>query len=128
MRRNQSGMTLVSFVVVMGVVGFFLYIGMKLFPMYSEYYSVRSALKALAAEPGVASQDPAQIKTTLIDKRLYVNYATSVKSDNIIVEQVNGGVQVRIEYEVRKPLIYNLDIVGRFSATQMLGTSAGVAE
>jgi Tfp pilus assembly protein PilE len=124
MRRNQSGMTLVSFVVVMAVVGFFLYIGMKLFPMYSEYFAVRSALKSLAAEPGVTSQDPAQIKSTLIDKRLYVSYATSVKSENITVEQTNGGVQVRVEYEVRKPLIYNLDIVGRFSATQMLGVGA----
>jgi Tfp pilus assembly protein PilE len=124
MRRNQSGMTLVSFVVVMAVVGFFIYIGMKLFPMYSEYFAVRSALKALAAEPGVTSQDPAQIKSTLIDKRLYVSYATSVKSENITVEQTNGGVQVRVDYEVRKPLIYNLDIVGRFSATQMLGAGA----
>jgi Domain of unknown function (DUF4845) len=124
MRRNQSGMTLVSFVIVMAVVGFFLYIIMKLFPMYSEYYSVRSSLKALAAEPGVAGQDPAQIKDTLIHKRLYVNNATSVKSDNIIVEQVNGGTQVRIEYEVRKPLIYNLDVVAKFQATQMLGVGA----
>lgn len=123
MRRNQSGMTLVSFVIVMGVVGFFLYIAMKLFPMYSEYYSVRSSLKALAAEPGVAGQDPAQIKDTLVNKRLYVNNATSVKSENIIVEQVNGGTQVRIEYEVRKPMIYNLDVVARFSATQMLGVA-----
>lgn len=117
-------MTLVSFVIVMAVVGFFVYIGMKLFPMYSEYYSVRSSLKALAAEPGVAGRDPAQIKSDLIDKRLYVNYVTSVKSENIIVEQVNGGVQVRVDYEVRKPMIYNLDVVGRFSATQMLGIGA----
>jgi type II secretory pathway pseudopilin PulG len=121
MRRNQSGMTLISFVVVAAVVGFFLYIIAKLFPMYNEYYAVRSSLKALAAESGVASQDPTQIKDTLINKRLYVNQATSVRSENIFVEQVNGGTQVRIEYEVRKPLIYNLDVVGRFKATQMLG-------
>ncbi|KOB35202.1 membrane protein, partial [Xanthomonas arboricola] len=34
MKRKQSGMTLTSFVVVLAVVGFALYIGMKLFPMY----------------------------------------------------------------------------------------------
>ncbi len=124
MRRNQSGMTLISFVIVMAVVGFFLFIGMKLFPMYSEYYAVRSALKALAAESGVTGQDPSLIKSNLIDKRLYVSYVTSVKSENIFIEQVNGGLQVRVEYEVRKPLVYNLDIVGRFSATQMLGAGA----
>ena len=44
MNRKQGGMTLLSFVVVLAVVGFGLYIGMKLFPMYQEYYSVRSAM------------------------------------------------------------------------------------
>jgi Tfp pilus assembly major pilin PilA len=124
MRRNQSGMTLISFVIVAAVVGFFLYIIAKLFPMYTEYYSVRNALKALAAEPGAANKDPAQIKTDLIEKRMYVSYVTSVKSENIFVEQANGATQVRIEYEVRKPLIYNIDVVGRFKATQTLGGAA----
>ncbi|BBJ97184.1 hypothetical protein Xcc1_29140 [Xanthomonas campestris pv. campestris] len=32
MKRKQSGMTLTSFVVVLAVVGFALYLGMKLFP------------------------------------------------------------------------------------------------
>ncbi len=36
MKRTQSGMTLIGFIVVLGVVGLFAYIGMKLVPMYSE--------------------------------------------------------------------------------------------
>ena len=60
MKRTQSGMTLIGFVVVLAVVGLFAYVGMKLFPMYSEFYAVKSALKGLASEPGIGSQDPAQ--------------------------------------------------------------------
>ena len=38
MRRKQSGMTFASFVIVMAVVGFFLFIFINLFPMYQEYF------------------------------------------------------------------------------------------
>src|SRR3546814_9328069 len=62
MKRTQRGMTLMSFIIVLAVVGFAAYIGMKLFSMYSEYYSVRQELKGLQAEPGIAKQDPAKIK------------------------------------------------------------------
>ena len=43
MKRTQSGITLIGFVVVLAVVGLFAYVGMKLFPMYSEFYGVKSA-------------------------------------------------------------------------------------
>ena len=52
-RKHQSGLTLISFLVVLGVVGFAAFIGMKLLPMYQEYYSVRSSMKGLESEPGV---------------------------------------------------------------------------
>jgi hypothetical protein len=56
-------MTLTSFLTVLIVVGFFLYIGMKLFPMYQEYYAVRSAMKSLANEPGRGQHGPAGSRT-----------------------------------------------------------------
>ena len=45
MKRTQSGMTLIGFVVVLAVVGLFIYVGMKVIPMYTEYYGVRQAMK-----------------------------------------------------------------------------------
>ena len=38
MKRTQSGITFIGFLVVLAVAGFFAYVGMKLFPMYQEYY------------------------------------------------------------------------------------------
>src|SRR3546814_11513012 len=78
MKRTQRGMTLLSFIIVLAVVGFAAYIGMKLFSMYSEYYSVRQALKGLQAEPGIAKQDPAKIKN-LFFRRLNISYSENVK-------------------------------------------------
>ena len=119
MRRRQGGITLIGFVIVAAVVGFFIFIGIKLFPMYSEYYAVKSALKGLSGEVGVASYDPAKIRD-LFFRRLYISYSENVKQDDIKIQRIDGGWQVDVNYEVRKPLIANLDVVGKFHATQNL--------
>ena len=119
MKRKQGGLSLVGFLVVLAVVGFAAYIGMKLFPMYQEYYSVRTAMKSLANEPGVADMDPAKVQD-LFFRRLYISYAENVKAQNVKFERTNGGWRMKVNYEVRKPLVGNLDVVGRFDTTQDL--------
>lgn len=120
MRGKQSGITLIGFVVVLAVVGMFAYIGMQLFPMYSEFYSVKSALKGLEAEPGIGNQDPAKIKD-LFFRRLYISYSENVKPEDVKLERdQSGGWLMNVNYEVRKPIIGNLDVVGKFHAAQKL--------
>ena len=119
MKRRQSGLTLIGFIIVLGVVGLFAYVGMKLFPMYSEFYSVKQALKGLAAEPGIAQKNPAQVKDLLF-RRLYVSYAENVKANNVKIERDGTGYRIIVKYEVRRPLIANLDVVGNFEATEDL--------
>jgi Tfp pilus assembly protein PilE len=126
MRRNQSGMTLISFVIVAAVVGFFLFIAMKLFPMYQEFFAVKSAMKSLASEAGIAGEQPAQIKEKFF-KRLYISYSNNVKPEHVKIENKGSGQgQVMyVNYEVRVPLVYNIDAVGKFSAEQPFsGTAA----
>lgn len=120
MKRTQSGITLLGFIIVLGVVGLFAYVGMKLFPMYMEYYGVKQAMRALASEPGMAASNPAKIRD-LFFRRLYVNYSDdNVTNDNVKITRVDSGWQMDVKYEVRRPMIANLDVVGRFEATQLL--------
>ena len=119
MKRNQSGLTLIGFVMVLALVGLFAYVGMKLFPMYSEFYSVKQALKGLAAEPGIANTDPAKVKDLLF-RRLYVSYAENVKPNNVKITRDGQGYVVTVKYEVRRELIGNLDVVGKFDASENL--------
>ena len=119
MKRTQRGITLLGFIIVLAVVGFFAYVGMKLFPMYSEYYSVKSALKGLASESGVAASDPARIQD-LFFRRLYISYSENVKPKDVKIRRADNGWQIDVQYEVRRPLVGNLDVVGKFHATQTL--------
>ena len=119
MKRKQSGLTLIGFIIVLGVVGVFAYCGMKLFPMYSEFYSVKQALKGLSAEPGIANKDPAKVKDLLF-RRLYVSYAENVKPNNVKITRDSQGYVITVKYEVRRELIGNLDVVGKFEASEDL--------
>ena len=125
MKRNQSGLTLIGFIVVLAVVGLFAYVGMKLFPMYSEFYSVKQALKGLAAEPGIANTDPAKVKDLLF-RRLYVSYAENVKPNNVKITRDGRGYVITVSYEVRRELIGNLDVVGKFEASENLLRSGAI--
>jgi hypothetical protein len=119
MNRKQRGMTLTSFLMVLAVVGFALYIGMKLFPMYQEFYAIKVAMKSLANESGSADMDPGKAQE-LFFKRMDMNYSDTVKRDNIKFDRIEGGWRMSVNYEVRKALIGNLDIVGRFDNSQDL--------
>jgi hypothetical protein len=117
--KTQRGMTLTSFLVVAAVVGFALYVGMKLFPMYQEYYSVKAALKGVSQEPGVAGMEPGQVQQMFF-RRLYINYSENVKPENVKMKRINGGWDMQVNYEVRRELIGNLDVVGKFETNQEL--------
>ena len=121
-RRRQGGITLLGFILIAAVVGFFVFIAIRLFPMYQEYYSVKSALKGLSNEPGIGNTDPARIQD-LFFRRLYISYAENVKKEHVKITRVDNGWQMNVKYEIRRPLLGNLDVVGKFDATQNLTRS-----
>lgn len=124
MKRTQRGMTLIGFVLVLGVVGVFVYMGMKLIPMYTEYFSVKQALDGLAKDSSVASSDAAKIRDLLF-RRFDVSYVESVKPADVKLVRKDAGWMMTVEYEVRRPLIYNIDVVGHFKAEKELRRESG---
>ena len=125
MKRTQTGITLIGFVIVLAVVGMFAYVGMQLFPMYQEFFSVKTALKGLASEPGIANADPAKIQD-LFFRRMDINYSENVKPEHVKLTRDGPGWRMDVNYEVRRPLIANLDVVGKFEASQNLNRSGAV--
>jgi len=116
---KQGGMTLIGFIFVLSFVIFISFIGMKIGPIYMEYYGVVSAMNGVASERGSANLSPYDIRVRVLN-RLYVSYtADNVKEQNIKLVR-NNGVNLRIAYEVRKPVIGNLDVVAKFDRTVRL--------
>lgn len=117
--KKQDGMTLIGFIIVLGFVIFISFIGMKIAPIYMEYYGVVSAMNGVANERGSANLSPYDIRVRVLN-RLYVSYsADNVKEQNIKLVRRNG-VHLRIAYEVRKPVIGNLDVIATFDRSVRL--------
>ena len=114
-RMKQQGLTLLGFLMVLAVVGVFAFVGLKLFPVYSEYYSVVSDMKGVQSEPGVATMSPVEVRDKLF-RRFYISYVTSVTPKEVKISRQNG-YNVTVKYEVRRPLVYNLDFVAKFEKT-----------
>jgi hypothetical protein len=119
-RGKQGGLTLIGFLIVLAMVIFVAFIGMKIVPIYMEYYSVVSAMNGVASERGSANLSPYDVRVKVLN-RLYVSYsAENVKEQHIKLTRASNGVNLRIAYEVRKPVIGNLDVVAKFDRTVQL--------
>lgn len=116
--QAQRGMSLIGFVIVLSVVIFVSFIGMKIGPLYMEYYSVVSALNGVASERGSANLSPYDLRVKVLN-RLYLSYSEHVKESDIKVTRGNG-VHLRVVYEVREPIIGNLDVIAKFDKSVRL--------
>ena len=121
MKRKQGGMTLIGFVIVLVVAGFFAYMGMVLGPAYSEYYGVVKAINFVAAEATPNATDFETMRKGL-DRQFNVGYVESVSGKDAKLVRDKTGNFLTINYEVRKPFIYNIEFVMKFNHSAPLGS------
>jgi hypothetical protein len=112
LRKKQNGMTLIGALMVMSIIGFMFYVGVKVGPVYSEYYSVVKAMDTVAAEPGVGNKTPAEIKR-MMDKHFYTSYVERVKAKDIKISRSRGKKMV-VQYDVQESFIGNIDLLIKF--------------
>ncbi|MSQ99496.1 MAG: DUF4845 domain-containing protein [Xanthomonadales bacterium] len=117
--RKQRGLTLISFGIVLAVGLFAAYTSMKLIPIYLEYHALLNALELVQDDPASADMPAGQIRNRIINS-LWVSYA----SDNIKHQDIkiirSQGVEIHVQYEVRKTWIGNVDLLAHFDKTVAL--------
>jgi hypothetical protein len=126
MRRGQQGLTLIGFVVVLVVLGCVAYIAMRLIPAYTEYYSVVSALKAVAQDPGMSTADEYTIRNQF-SRRFNISYIESISSKDVKIIRNSDGMKLSVDYEVRKPVVSNIDLIAHFEKTVTVGGGKSAA-
>ena len=124
MNRKQGGMTMLGFLITLSVVMFFLYCGMKVGPMYTEYYSVKKALASIAKDPEAANASKDKIRA-LFARHIQIDYVSVIKPEMLKIESTDGGYNMLMDYERRTPLFANLDVVAKFHAEQAIARGSG---
>ena len=119
MKRKQGGMTMLGFLITLSVVILFVFCGMKIVPMYIEYYSVKKALASIANEQDTSSATKDKIRA-MFARHITIDYVKIIKPDMLKIEATDSGFNLTVDYERREELIANLDVVAKFRAEQAL--------
>jgi hypothetical protein len=109
--KRQNGMTAIGWLIVLGLIGFFVLLTLRMVPSYLEYYKIVSSLDSLTNETGLDS--PGAIRK-LLDRRFNISYVDVIQPRDVIIKAVGPNFQVIADYESRKHIFANVDVVMSF--------------
>jgi Tfp pilus assembly protein PilE len=124
MRRysaNQKGLTFISMLVILAVIGFFALLILKITPIYLNHFKVKDAVASLNKEGGMETYSKAKIMDT-VQKRLDINMVEHVRQEDITILKTPTYVSVTIDYEVIKNIFGNLDVLVYFTENYEAGS------
>lgn len=122
--KYQSGKSFMGMMIPIIMGGMILAMLLKVLPVYMEFNSVDGILDAVGNERNITSYSQRQV-WKLMKKRLDINGIDSIKDTDLSVAHKDGVTTITLYYEVRKPLVSNLDIVAKYDRTLTI-TAAGV--
>ena len=117
--NRQSGISFVFMLILIGLFGYAIYIGIKLAPVYMEFYSIKASVDGLAAEMKTRNINKKQA-LDLLDRRLSTNYVSvselkparvaceAGKKDVFHFKRTKKETEIGIHYEKRVPMIANV--------------------
>lgn len=111
--KSQRGMTAIGWLFVLGLIGFFALLAMRMIPKYLEFYSVESTLDSFLNEPGMSTKTPQDVRT-LVAKRFNINAVTSVSAKEVAIQNTGSAFLISVDYEVREPVFGNVDVIMSF--------------
>lgn len=121
--KRQQGMTAIGVLVVLALIAFFTLLVLRLAPPYLENFNVSTSLKSLQQEVGIKDKSSGEIRN-LLQRRLEINDVTNVKKENVTISKdaKSGLLKVAVAYEVRVPIMLNIDAVVVFSESIEVAT------
>lgn len=125
MRSRQRGATFLGMVTIIAILGFALYAGIRLVPLYFEYMAVVRALDQTAKQHAGSGTTPAELRNSL-DRRWGVEDIHSIDTKEIEIKKgVGGGFTMRAWYRAEAPFIGNVSLVADFDKTVEVKADAG---
>lgn len=113
---RQKGMTGIGWLIVLGLIGFFVLLALKMVPVYLEYYKVVSTLESIAKESGFES--PREIRD-LIERRFDISYVNTITHKDVIIKSAGQYFNVRAKYDAKEHLFGNVSVLMSFDKQVM---------
>lgn len=114
MQHRQRGMTMLGILVIIAVVGAWLYAGIRLTPKYLEYMRVASTLEKVRDE---FSSNPGTTEFMLrksVERHFDIDMVEIITSNDIEINKEGGSFTMRAAYEDTVPLAGNVSFLVEF--------------
>lgn len=118
--KRQQGVTAIGWLIILGLIGFFVLLTLKMVPSYMEYYKIVSTLESLESETSVSS---ARDITKLIERRFDISYVNTISAKDVRVTSAGPNWRVRAKYDSKVHLFYNVYVVMAFEKQVMVRKS-----
>ncbi len=116
LRKRQRGLSFLSVLALVGLLGFSAVIGLKLIPIYMDSWKIDGIMNSVINQPGINEQSRKEIYDAMI-KRLDIDAVDAVNyrnSDAMTITKRKNNVTISIFYRVETPLIGNLSLIAEF--------------
>lgn len=124
--KRQQGMTLITWLILMAIIGFLVLIVLKMFPIYTKHYRIKSSLESLGEEQSLYEMRREEV-LNLLDKRMQFNMVEGFQHDHFTITlKDNGNKEFRINYEDRRNIMANVDVVVKFDDVIVVSRSGAI--
>ncbi len=117
MQHRQRGMTFLGIIVLVVVVGAWVYSGIRLVPKYLEYMKVAATLEKVRDEyesnPGTTDF----MLRKAVERHFDIEMVDVITSNDIEIRKEGGTFFVRAAYEDTVPLVSNVSFLVQFDKT-----------
>jgi hypothetical protein len=105
--RRQAGVTAIGWMIILGLIGFFVYLTLKMMPSYLDYFKVVSALESVEKK---AASSPIEIRKH-IERQFDVSFVHAITPKQIKIKNAGRYFEVTAKYDDRVHLLANIDVV-----------------
>ena len=112
MRKNQQGASYIAILIAIMGFAFMAKVAIAVWAPYFDDRMINSQIEEVI-QSSPKNIQPAEFESQL-SKRLEMNGIRDVKIKEIMQVTNTEGLQVKKEYEVRKPFLLNIDLVLKF--------------
>jgi len=108
--RRQAGVTAIGWMIILGLIGFFVFLTLKMLPSYLDYFKVVSALESVEKK---TASSPMEIRKH-IGKQFDVSFVHAITPKQIKIKNMGEAFNVIAKYDDRVHLFANVDVVMSF--------------
>ena len=112
-RSREQGLTLITIVVILFLIGFFTMLVLKIMPIYMNNMKVKSSLEAIKNTTNIQQYEKSDVLKSL-HKRFDINYVDNINDRDIKITKHGNYLKVQIAYEVAEPIAGNLAVLITF--------------